>query len=71
MRGGRFAECLLVPLSHLYQRVVFAEFQRENGVPKVVPVNDQIRLSEEAGERCDCEGRNGGWVLRMLTAAMP
>lgn len=38
--------------------MTFAQFQRKDGVTKVVPIDNQARVSEETDEGCDCESGN-------------
>lgn len=51
MRGGRSAACLLVPCRKLDNRVLSSQLQRQYRIPKVMPINEQMGLSQEADKR--------------------
>lgn len=63
MRRGVSAKGLLVPFGESHQRMVVPEFQCQNSVSEVMPINDQACLSEETHEGGDRQSGNGGRVL--------
>lgn len=54
MRRGIFAEDPLEPFRELNQWVTVSQLQRKYRVSEIMPINDYVRVSEEADER-----RNG------------
>lgn len=57
--GEEFLECFGDP----DERVRGSEFECEDGVAKVMPVDDEGSVAEEADQAGDGESGNGRWVL--------
>lgn len=61
LRSARKEELILS--RNLHKWVRRAEFEREDGVAEVVPVDDHLGVAQEAHELRDCERGDRRWVL--------
>ncbi len=40
-----------------------AKLESQDGVPEIVPVDDELRVAQEAHNLSNSQSWNGGWIL--------
>ncbi len=57
------AESQFVPPRNLHQWMGRAKLESQDGVPEIVPVDDELRVAQEAHNLSNSQSWNGGWIL--------